>query len=53
MNDEIRVTLTPDESKYGIPVPEVFAELLNQDSDFDKAFQSLTKGKRDSLLYLI
>lgn len=53
LNDEIQVTLIPDESKYGIPVPEVFAELLQQDPDFDNVFHSLTKGKQRSLLHLI
>ncbi len=53
LNDNIQVTLTPDKSKYGIPVPEVFAELLIQDPDFDKVFHNLTKGKQRSLLHLI
>jgi uncharacterized protein YdeI (YjbR/CyaY-like superfamily) len=53
LNDEIKVTLTPDESKYGIPVPEVFGELLKQDPEFDKVFHALTLGKQRSLLHLI
>ena len=53
LNDEIQVSLTPDESKYGISVSEVFTELLNQDPEFNAVFHSLTKGKQRSLLHLI
>lgn len=51
--DEIDVTLTKDESKYGLPMPEEFQEVLNQDPDGDRFFHGLTAGKQRSILYFI
>ena len=51
--DMVRVQLIKDESKYGLPMPEEFAEVLNQDPEGDKLFHALTEGKQRSLLYLL
>jgi len=51
--DEVHVKLVPDESKYGLPMPEELQELLNQDIEGDKVFHSLTPGKIRSLLHII
>lgn len=51
--DKVSITLISDTSKYGLPVPEVFEELLEQDTAFDTLFHDLTKGKQRSLLYLV
>lgn len=51
--DTVNVVLVKDESKYGLPMPEDFREVLNQDEDGDRLFHALTAGKQRSLLYLI
>ena len=47
------IELQKDESKYGIPMPEEFQELLYQDIEGDRLFHLLTPGKQRSLLHLI
>ena len=51
--DELKVKLTEDTSKYGIPIPPVFEELLKQDPIGNKRFHSQTAGIQRSLLYII
>ena len=51
--DPIMVELAKDESKYGLPMPAEFKEVLNQDPGGNKVFHSLTPGKQRSILYLI
>lgn len=51
--DKVDVELKADESKYGIPMPEEFREVLDQDPEGDRLFHSLTAGKQRSLLYYI
>lgn len=50
---ELQVALEPDESKYGLPMPDEMAELLAQDPDADHLFHALTPGKQRSLLYIV
>lgn len=47
------IKITPDNSKYGIPMPEEMMELLMQDPEGDAYFHKLTPGKQRSLLFLI
>ena len=49
----VDVRLEKDESKYGLPMPEEFAELLRQDKSGSKLFHALTPGKQRTLLYII
>jgi translation initiation factor IF-1 len=51
--DTVKVELVKDESKYGLPMPEEFAEVLNQDADGDRMFHALSAGKQRSLIYLV
>lgn len=51
--DELKIKLSEDKSKYGIPIPPVFEELLLQDSEGQKQFHSITPGIQRSLLYII
>ncbi|HKP68982.1 MAG TPA: YdeI/OmpD-associated family protein [Pyrinomonadaceae bacterium] len=51
--DKIVVELKADESKYGLPMPPEFKEVLRQDGKADKLFHALTAGKQRSVLYLI
>ncbi len=51
--DTVDVLLEKDESKYGLPMPEEFREVLDQDPDGDRMFHALTAGKQRSILYLL
>lgn len=51
--DKVAVELVIDESKYGLPMPPEFREVLKQDRAGDKAFHALTPGKQRSLLYFL
>jgi bifunctional DNA-binding transcriptional regulator/antitoxin component of YhaV-PrlF toxin-antitoxin module len=53
VGDKIRVGLIKDESKYGMPMPEEFAEVLRQDAQGDKLFNDLTPGNQRLILKLI
>lgn len=51
--DTVKVNLAIDESRYGLPMPEEFREVLDQDPEGDKLFHTLTPGKQRSLLYYL
>lgn len=51
--DEVLVDLEKDDSEFGIPMPEEFAVLLEQDLAGADEFFKLTPGKQRSLLYII
>jgi hypothetical protein len=51
--DTVDVVLEKDESKYGLPMPEEFRAVLDQDADGDRLFHELGKGKQRSVLYLL
>jgi translation initiation factor IF-1 len=51
--DKVTVELKQDDSRYGLPMPEEFREVLNQDPDGDRVFHSLTAGKQRSILYFV
>lgn len=51
--DIVDVVLVRDESKYGLPMPEEFEEVLKQDPEGDRLFHGLTTGKQRSILYLL
>ncbi len=50
---EVAVELKKDESKYGLPMPEEFEELLYQDPEGNELFHALTPGKQRNLLYIV
>lgn len=51
--DKVKVELVIDESKYGLPMPAEFREVLDQDPQGDKLFHALTPGKQRSLLHFV
>ncbi len=53
INGPIKATIIKDESEYGMPMPEEFGEVLDQDHEADKYFHSLTAGKQRSLIYIV
>lgn len=53
IGDKVEASIRPDDSKYGLPMPEEMAELLAQDSEGDHYFHQLTPGKQRSLLFIV
>ena len=51
--DKASINIYLDTSKYGLPVPKVFQELLNQDPEFMGVLESLTMGKQRSLIHMV
>ena len=50
---ELQITLSVDESEYGLPFPEELKELLELDEEGNRHFHHLTKGKQRNLLHLV
>lgn len=48
----VRVSLTKDESEYGLPVTEELREVLDQDAEGSLLFHALPPGKIRTLLYI-
>jgi hypothetical protein len=53
IGDWVEVVLNPDESKYGMPVPEELAELLRQDPEGERRFEMLTPGKQRYIIHYV
>lgn len=51
--DQVDVRLEKDHSEYGIPIPESFQTLLDQDSEGSTWFHALTPGKQRSLIHIV
>jgi hypothetical protein len=51
--DEVVVILEKDQSEYGMPMPESFSTLLEQDEVGSRYFHELTMGKQRSLIYIV
>lgn len=53
IGSEVNVSLQPDESKYGLPMPAELEEMFRQDREGRRLFHSLTPGRQRTLLYII
>ena len=53
VGDPVLVELERDESKYGMPMPEEFAEVLRQDPEGERLFNALSPGNQRLMLKLI
>jgi len=53
VGNEVSIELAKDESKYGMPMPEEFAEVLRQDREGDRLFNALSPGNQRLMLKLI
>ena len=53
LGDEVSVSLQPDESEYGMEVPEELAELLRQDDEGLHRFRLLTPGKQRYIIQYV
>ncbi len=51
--DEVTLTISPDDSEYGMPVPEELVELWAVDEEAYTVFHKLTPGKQRGLIYQI
>ena len=51
--ESVQLELSPDNSRYGMPLPEEMKVLLEQDPEAEQYFHSLTLGKQRALLYII
>lgn len=49
----VNVVLSPDHSKYGMPLGEELEALLQEDALFEQYFEKLTPGKQRNLIYLV
>ena len=49
----VSVKLTPDDSTYGMEMPEELMVLLDQDSQGYEYFHQLTPGKQRNLIYIV
>jgi hypothetical protein len=53
VNTMVEVMLTPDESEFGFPVPEEFAEYLSQELEKKDMFNKLPAGYQRGFLFYI
>jgi uncharacterized protein YdeI (YjbR/CyaY-like superfamily) len=53
IGDWVEVSLNPDNSKYGMPVPEELEELLHQDPEGERRFEMLTPGRQRYIIHYI
>ncbi|MEQ1605975.1 MAG: YdeI/OmpD-associated family protein [Pyrinomonadaceae bacterium] len=53
VGDNVSVELSKDMSKYGMPMPEEFAEVLRQDKDGEQLFNALSPGDQRLMLKLV
>ena len=49
--DRVDVELVRDDTKYGMPMPAEFKEVLAQDNEGKRLFNALTPGKQRTLLW--
>jgi len=50
---QVVAELFPDDSKYGLPMPEEMAAVLADDPEGDEIFHALTPGKLRTMLYVV
>ena len=53
LNDKVTVELSPDNSEFGMPVPEELVEVFAQDEVAFRRFSNLTPGKQRSIIHYV
>lgn len=53
IGDQVQVSIKKDHSEYGLPVPEEFVEVLEQEPEAKTFWEKLTPGKQRTLLYIV
>ena len=51
--DTVSVSLTKDESKYGMELPEELVEIFRQDKEAKRRFDLLTPGKQRYIIFYV
>lgn len=51
--DEVEVTLTEDNSKYGMEMPEELEALLEQDAEGARRFENITPGQQRYIIHYV
>lgn len=53
VGDNVKLDIEKDKSEFGLPMPDSFRALLDQDSESYAYFNKLTPGKKRNLIYLV
>jgi bifunctional DNA-binding transcriptional regulator/antitoxin component of YhaV-PrlF toxin-antitoxin module len=53
IGDNIEISLTKDDSKYGLPLPEELKTAWEVDEEGNHIFHSLTMGKQRTLIHIV
>jgi len=53
LGDVVSFRISEDPNPLGVEIPEILQALLDQDSQINEAYESLTDGKKRSLIYAI
>ncbi|MCB9261198.1 MAG: DUF1905 domain-containing protein [Flavobacteriales bacterium] len=53
IGDSIMAEIEPDNSKYGLPMPEELSELLKMDNKGSEVFHKLTPGVQRNLIHIV
>lgn len=53
IGDTATLTITPDQSEYGMPLPQEFAAIWEIDDEAHHHFHNLTPGKQRNLIYIV
>ena len=53
VGSSVQVNMKPDDSEFGLPMPEEFSEVLDQDAAAKEYFDTLTAGKKRSLIHVV
>ena len=53
LGDVIKVILEPDNSEFGMEVPEELIEIFAQDPEAEKRFMNISPGKQRNIIYYV
>ena len=53
LGDAIKVILEPDNSEFGMEVPEELIEIFAQDPEAEKRFMNISPGKQRNIIYYV
>lgn len=53
LGDEVEVRVKPDDTEWGVEVPEEFAAVLESDPEGEARFRKLTDGAKRTILFAI
>ncbi len=53
IGETVSIKLSPDDSEYGMPLPQEFAAIWEIDDEANRYFHELTPGKQRNLIYIV